>query len=212
MMTDVLHVAIRKELGTGRVSRLRRAGQTPAILYGHGEQNVNLAIPTAEVSAALRHGGKLVDLQGEVREKALIRAVQWDCYGSEVLHLDLTRVSEQERVQVTVSLELKGEAPGAKEGGIVDHHLFDVEIECPAGEIPDKLVASIKNLHLGQSITLAELSLPPHVTLITATDSLVVSCYAQGPAQELEEAAAAGPVEPEVIGRRAEEEAEEEGE
>ena len=53
-----------------------------------------------------------------------------------MLHLDLTRVSEQERVQVTVSLELRGEAPGVKEGGMVDHHLFDVDIECPAGEIP----------------------------------------------------------------------------
>ncbi len=210
-MTDVLHVAIRKELGTGRVRRLRRRGQTPAILYGHGEQNVNLAIPTAEVNAALRHGRKLVDLDGEVREKALIRAVQWDAYGSEVLHLDLARVSEAERVEVTVAMELKGEAPGAKEGGIVEHHLFDVEIRCPAGEIPDRLVASIRNLHLGQSITLAEVPLPPHVTLLTPTDSLVVSCYSQAPVEEVEEAAAAGPAEPEVIGRRAEEGSEEEG-
>ncbi len=152
-MTDVLNVSVRSELGSGRVRRLRRSGRTPAILYGHGEANVNLAIPTAEVKAALRHGSKLVDLKGSLSEKALIRAVQWDCYGVDVLHLDLTRVSEQERVQVTVSLELRGEAPGVKEGGLVDHHLFDVEIECPAGEIPDKLVASIKNLHLGQSIT-----------------------------------------------------------
>lgn len=210
-MTDVLHVAIRKELGTGQVRRLRRAGQTPAILYGHGEQNVNLAIPTAEVDAALRHGRKLVELQGGVREKALIRAVQWDCYGSEVLHIDLTRVSEQERVQVTVSLELKGEAPGAKQGGIVDHHLFDVEIECPAGEIPDKLVASIRNLQLGQSLVLADVPLPPHVTLLTPSDSLVVSCAAQIPTAEAEEVAAAGPDEPEVIGRRGDETPQEEG-
>ncbi len=153
-MTDVLNVSVRDELGSGPVRRLRRAGRIPAILYGHGEANVNLSIPTAEIKAALRHGSKLVDLQGGVNEKALIRIVQWDCYGSDVLHLDLTRVSEQERVEVTVSLELKGEAPGSKEGGIVDHHLFDVEIECPAGEIPDKLVASIKNLHLGQSLDL----------------------------------------------------------
>ncbi len=211
-MTDVLHVVIRKELGTGQVRRLRRGGQTPAILYGHGEQNVNLAIPTAEVDAALRHGRKLVELQGGVREKALIRAVQWDSYGSEVLHLDLTRVSEQERVQVTVSLELKGEAPGSKEGGIVDHHLFDVEIECPAGEIPDKLIVSIRNLHLGQSIVLADVPLPPHVALVTLPDSLVVSCYAQVPIEEADQAAAAGAGEPEVIGRRAEDLGEEEGE
>lgn len=186
--------------------RLRRNGQTPAILYGHGLDNVSLSIPTAEVKAALRHGGKLVTLQGSLDEKALIRAIQWDCYGSEVLHMDLTRVSEQERVQVTVPLELRGEAPGAKEGGMVDHHLFDVEIECPAGEIPEKLVASIRNLHLGDTILLADVPLPPHVQLLTPTDTVVVSCEAQMAAEEGAEEGAAGPAEPEVIGRKAEDE------
>jgi large subunit ribosomal protein L25 len=209
-MAEVLNVSVRNELGSGPVRRLRRAGRIPAILYGHGEANVNLSIPTAEIKAALRHGSKLVDLQGSLSEKALIRIVQWDCYGSDVLHVDLTRVSESERVEVTVSLELKGEAPGLKEGGMVDHHLFDVEIECPAGEIPDKLVASIKNLHLGQSLTLADVVLPPHVTLVTPVDTVVVSCQAQGLAEELEEEAAAGETEePEVIGRKAEDDEEE---
>lgn len=208
-MTDVLHVAIRKELGTGQVRRLRRAGQTPAILYGHGQQNVNLAIPTAEVDAALRHGRKLVELQGGVQEKVLIRAVQWDCYGTEVLHLDLTRVSEKERVHVTVSLELKGDAPGARHGGIVEHQLFDVEIQCPAGEIPEKLVANIRDLQLGQSLLLADVPLPPHVTLLTPPDTVVVSCHAQVPVEGVEEEAAGEAAEPEVIGRRAEDKAEE---
>lgn len=206
-MAEVLNVSVRQELGTGRVRQLRRSGQTPAILYGHGKANVNLAIPTAEVKAAMRHGSKLVDLKGGLNEKALVRAVQWDCYGVDVLHLDLTRVSEQERVEVTVALELRGDAPGVKEGGIVNHHLFEVEIECPAGEIPDKLVANLKNLHLGESITLADVPLPPHVTVLTPLDTMVVSCEAQV-AMEGEEPdeAAAGPAEPEVIGRKAEEE------
>ena len=208
-MAEVLNVSVRNELGSGPVRRLRRAGRTPAILYGHGEANVNLSIPTSEIKTALRHGSKLVDLQGSLSEKALIRIVQWDCYGSDVLHVDLTRVSESERVEVTVSLELKGEAPGLKEGGIVDHHLFDVEIECPAGEIPDKLVASIKNLHLGQTLTLADVVLPPHVILVTPIDTVVVSCQAQGLTEGLEEEAAAGETEePEVIGRKAEDDEE----
>ena len=63
-MTDVLNVSVRSEMGRGPVRRLRRAGQTPAILYGHGEANVSLTVPTAEMKAALRHGSKLVDLKG----------------------------------------------------------------------------------------------------------------------------------------------------
>jgi len=88
---------------------------------------------------------------------------------------------------------------------MVDHHLFDVEIECPAGEIPDKLVANIKNLHVGESIILADIPLPPHVVVLTPTDTMVVSCQAQVPTEAVAEEAAAGPAEPEVIGRKAEE-------
>ncbi len=90
--------------------------------------------------------------------------------GVHVLHLDLNRVSESERVIVTVPLELRGEAPGTKQGGIVDHHLFDVEIECPAGEIPDKLYVSIKKLELGGHMTVEDVEVPPHVTMMTPAD------------------------------------------
>ena len=106
---------------------------------------MNLSVPTAEVEAAIRHGGKLVDLRGGVSEKALIRSVQWDAYRRHVLHLDLNRVSVAESVAVTVPLELRGEAPGSKQGGIIDHHLFDVEIECPAGEIPERLSSASRS-------------------------------------------------------------------
>lgn len=208
-MTDVLNVALREQLGTASVRRLRRVGQIPAILYGHKEANVALAIPVAEVEAAVRHGGKLVDLKGGVNEKALIRAVQWNSYGNEVLHVDLTRVSEQERVRVTVALELRGEAPGAKQGGIVEHHVFDVEVECPAAEIPEKLVVNLKNLQLGESILASQIEMPPHATLLTAEDVVVAACHAVGPAVEMELEPGVGPAEPEVIGRRAEQEEEE---
>ncbi len=206
-MTDVLNVSLREHTGTCRVRRLRRSGLTPAILYGHGEENVNLSVPTSEVEAAIRHGGKLVDLRGGVAEKALIRAIQWDAFGAYVLHLDLTRVSETERVLVSVPLDLKGEAPGAKQGGIVDHHIFDVEIECPAGEIPERLFASIKALELGGNVTVGEVELPPHVNMVTAADEVVVTCHAQGLVGEAEEEeeAAGGSSEPEIIGRKPEE-------
>ncbi len=203
-MTDVLNVTLREQTGTGPVRRLRKSGLTPAILYGHGEANVNLAVPTAEVLAAVRHGGKLVDLRGGVAEKALIRSIQWDAFGSHILHLDLNRVSETERVVLTVPVELKGEAPGTKQGGILDHHLFELEIECPAGEIPERLVANVRQLEVGGHVLAGEIELPPHVTLVTSADEVVVACHAQGPTAEGVEGAA-GPAEPEVIGRRADE-------
>ena len=203
-MTDVLNVSLREETGTKPMRRLRRQGLTPAILYGHGKENVNLSVPTAEVEAAIRRGAKMMDLGGSLAEKALIRSVQWDAFGSQVLHLDLSRVSATESVVVNVPLELRGEAPGSKVGGMVDHHLFDVEIECPAGEIPDKLLVSIKELGLGETITVGDVPLPEHVEVLTDADAVVVSCMAQGPGEEEEGLEATGAAEPEVIGRKAE--------
>src|SRR5690606_21134209 len=110
-MTEVFNVTKRDESGRQANKRLRRNGHIPAVLYGHGEASVSLAVKRDEVAAALRHSGKVVDLRGEVTESALIREVQWDAFGIEVLHVDLVRVSAGETVDVTISLQLRGEAP-----------------------------------------------------------------------------------------------------
>lgn len=212
-MTDVLNVSLRDETGSRAARRLRSQGVTPAILYGHGKENVTLSVPTAELETALRHGSQMVDLSGGVRDTALIRSVQRDAFGTNILHLDLNRVSASETVVVTVPIELRGEAPGAKHGGIIEHHMHDVEIECPAGEIPEKLEINVKDLEIGDAISVGEISTPEHTTIMTADDTVVVSCDVQKTlAEEEEEAeeAAASSVEPEVIGRKEEEEAESE--
>jgi large subunit ribosomal protein L25 len=182
----------------------------PAVLYGHGEQTVNLAVPAEQVHGALRHGSRVVDLRGDVKQSALIREVQWDAFGVEVLHLDLTRVSATERVEVPVAVELRGEAPGAKLGGIVDQPQHEVEIECPAANITDKVVLSINNLQLGDSLTADDLELPEGATLITPGPTVLVQCVeAQVPE---EEEVAVETAEPEVIGKKEEDEEGEKGE
>lgn len=91
-MAEVLNVALRNELGTRAVRRLRKAGVVPAVLYGHKKECVHLSISNRDFRAILRHGGHLVDLAGDVTEKALIKGVQWDTFSTHVLHVDLTRV------------------------------------------------------------------------------------------------------------------------
>jgi large subunit ribosomal protein L25 len=209
LMADVLNVSLRTELGTKAVRRLRKAGQTPAVLYGHGEANVNLAIPAHEIRAVLRHGSQMVTLAGAVTEKALLKDVQWDTFSTHPLHVDLTRVSEQERVTVTVPLDLRGEAPGAKKGGVVDHLIYELEIECPAGQIPERLWINLNDLELGESIQADSVVLPDNVTLLTPESTVVAHCQTMGVVEEEEEEAPApGASEPEVIGRKAEAEEE----
>jgi large subunit ribosomal protein L25 len=206
-MAETLNVKEREKGGKRESRRLRRTGGIPAVLYGHGEANKNLAVIADEMAAVVRHGGRVVDLTGAVKEKAFIRALQWDTFGTHVLHVDFTRVSAHERIEVKVSLELKGQAAGAKEGGAVEHLVHEVEIECEALAIPEKLELNITELQVDGQLTAADLKLPSGVTLITDPETVLVHCVEVR--EEAEEGAAeGGGAEPEVIGRKADEDEE----
>jgi large subunit ribosomal protein L25 len=204
-MAETLNVKTRDARGKREARRLRRTGSIPAVLYGHGEANCSLVVGAVEMSAVVRRGGRVVELKGAVNEKALIRDLQWDTYGIEVMHVDFTRVSEHERIEVKVLVELRGQAAGVKDGGVVEHFVHEVEIECEALAIPDKLELNISELKIGESLTAADLHLPPGVTLVSDPGAVLVHCVE---AREEEEVAgpAGGVAEPEIIGRKPEEE------
>lgn len=207
-MAEQLTVQIRETRGTRRSRRLRDSGKIPAVLYGHKQETVWLTLPAEQLDAAVRHGARLVQLSGAVSEQAFIRELQWDTWGKQILHVDLARISAHEKVKVTVPVELRGMAPGVKEGGIIEHQLHDVEIECEATEIPERLAVNINHLGLNESITADQIELPPTARLLIDADSVVVQCVVPTEAPEVE-APAAGEAEPEVIRRRPEEEGEE---
>src|SRR5262249_49137071 len=88
-MAENVKVKRREKLGGGNNRRLRRTGHVPAVLYGHGEASVPLAIESSAIMNIIRHGQKLVKLQGDLAEGAFIKAVQWDVYGKGLIHIDL---------------------------------------------------------------------------------------------------------------------------
>jgi large subunit ribosomal protein L25 len=201
-MAETLTVGIRSQRGKRDNRRLRRQGQIPAILYGHGGEAISLAVPAEQLSAAVRHGSRLVELTGALNEKALISELQWDVYGSTVIHLDFVRVSEGERVTLTVPVEIRGQAAGAQEGGVVELVLHELEIECPVTAIPEKIYVNVKNLRLNEQITAGQIELPSEATLVTDPDITAVTCSPV--AEVVEEVTPAPAGEPEVIGRKAE--------
>jgi large subunit ribosomal protein L25 len=211
-MADTLNVTSRNETGSSRMRRLRQKGLIPAILYGHGEANVNLAVSADELFGIIKHGGKLLTLRGEVADSALLRAVQWDTFGKEVLHVDLMRVSATELVDTTVTIELRGTAVGISEGGVIQFITHEIDIECPAASIPEKIQVTINDLHLGSAIHASEVALPPGAKLVTNGDVVIAQCVAPKVEEEVTAPLVEGAVEPELIKKEkpAEEEAEEE--
>ncbi len=209
-MSDSLEVVTRSATGTRESRRLRRQGLVPAILYGHGEACVDLATKREALDAVIRHGSRVVDLTGAVKESALIRELQWDVYGIEPIHVDLLRVSKTERIKVKVPVDLRGDAPGHRSGGTVTIVLHEVEIECTPDQIPEKIHAHVGSLGVGGAVKVHDLELPPGAVAVTPGDEVVVTCLIAG--AKVEEAAEAGAAEPEVIGRKAAEEGEGEAE
>lgn len=205
-MSDFLTTEKREGGGTREAKQVRASGRVPVVLYGHKEANAFLTVTHDEIMAVLKHGGKVVDLKGAVSEKAMVREVQWDTYGKEVLHVDLARVSASEVVKATIAIELRGTAAGQKSGGHIEFIRHEIDIKCPVTSVPDKIVLNITSLELDGHIYAKDVPLPQGASLVTAADTLVVQCVA---AKLADETAGPGAVaEPELI-RKPKEEKEE---
>ncbi len=143
-------------------------------------------------------------------QKALLRDVQWDPLGNDVLHADFYRVSADEKITLEVRVELRGTAPGVTAGGVLVQPIHSLTVECLVVAIPESIRVSLTELQLNQAIHVRELKLPEGVKVTNDPEAIVVQV-----SQKIveEEAAAAAPAaegaEPEVIGRK-EEPAEEE--
>jgi large subunit ribosomal protein L25 len=186
---------------------MRRQGLVPAVLYGHGEECINLVAKREAIEAVVRHGSMFIELHGAVTSGAVIRELQWDTFGTKPLHIDFLRASKSERVHVKVPLDMKGEAPGHKNGGVVTLVVHELELECTPDAIPDHLHAVISSLDVGGSVKVSDLELPPGARVIAEPDEVLVTCVKPGEETEEETGAA----EPEVIGRKPADEGETEG-
>lgn len=208
-MSDSVEVKLRKATGSRESRRLRHQGYVPAVLYGHGETCVDLVATREAIQAAIRHGSRIVELKGAVKTGALIRELQWDTFGVEPIHVDFLRVSATDRVKVKVPIDLRGECPGQRSGGIVNLVMHEIELECTVDAVPEKIHAAVGKLQLGGTIKVHDLELPSGAKALADADEAVVTCTV--PVEKAEEAAGAG-AEPELIGRKAAEEGETEAE
>lgn len=210
-MSEELKVELRESIGKRRNKRMRNnEGKIPAILYGHGAENVMLSIPAKEFGMVLRKGNHVIKLTGAVEEQVLIKEIQWNTWGVSVYHVDFTRVSADEKVNVVVPLKLHGECPGVSAGGVITQNIHEIHIECPAVEIPEFIQVRVDALELNGHITVASIAFPKDVRPLIDGEEIVVHC-APPKAEEEPAAGEAGTegAEPEVIGRK-KEDAEEE--
>ncbi len=197
----------RKELGSRANKRLRDSGFVPGVVYGHKEAVIPVTLPKKELTSHIDHGTHLFDLALDGKsEKVLVKEVQYDHLGLEILHIDFARVSLDEKVEVTVALELKGTPKGEAEGGVLQQIISELEIECLVTDIPEVIRHNVSDLEKDAVLHIKDLKLPPGVRVLQDEDLIVATVKEiaeEAPAEVAEGAAA----EPEVIGRKPEEEA-----
>ncbi|HSU69325.1 MAG TPA: 50S ribosomal protein L25 [Tepidisphaeraceae bacterium] len=207
MATQTAQVSARQrsELGSRANKRLRDSGFVPGVIYGHKEAVVPVTLPKKELTGHLNHGAHLFDLALDGKsEKVLVKEVQYDHLGLEVIHVDFARVSLDEKVEITVPLELKGTPKGEADGAVLQQMVSELEIECLVTDIPEAIRHNVSDMAKDSVLHISDLRLPPGVKVLQDPDLLVATV------REIQEAEGETPeattAEPEVIGRKPEEE------
>jgi large subunit ribosomal protein L25 len=192
-----------KNKGTGtRVSRrLRAKGRIPGIIYGHKLTPVPISLTRETVWEMIKKSTHLAELSMDgTSETVLVREMQWDHLGKEIIHVDFTRVSAEESIETEVRIDIRGVAPGIAEGGVFEHLIHSLTVTCRANAIPDAIKLDVSNLHLDQGIHVRDLALPEGVTVDADPEMLVVHVVSRAAEAEAEAAEGeGGPLQPEVI-------------
>lgn len=168
-----LNAETRLDAGKGASRRLRRTEKVPGIIYGGGLPPVAIVVGHHEVLRNLAHEAfyshiLTVKLNG-VEERAVLKDVQRHPWRHQILHLDLQRVNETEKLRMHVPLHfINGDiAPGVKQGGgIVSHLMIDVEVSCLPKDLPEFIEADLAQLQAGESVHLSNLKLPAGVAIV----------------------------------------------
>lgn len=212
--TDIptLDVQSRSDLGTRPTQRLRDAGLIPAVLYGHKAEPLHLATDPNVLAKMLEHHAHVIELKLDDGNSVgcLIKAVQWNHLGTQIVHVDFLRVDMTERITVTVGLELVGEPAALKESGsVLEQQLSELEVECMATMVPEMIQVDISNMGAGESLSVSDITLPEGMTSTVDGEMLVASItQVKDEPEDDAEAEAAGD-EPEVITKKPEEKGDE---
>ncbi len=210
MEAQQISVKKRSLEGTSASRRMRRAGSLPGIVYGIDSNPLSVELETHVVEQVLHHHASEtilvdIDLEGEGAVSVLIKDVQHHPVSGALVHVDLQRVAANQTLQVEVSLELEGEPEGVKVGGLLDHVMHTILVECLPGDLPEMVNVDVSELEIGSSIHVSDLKLGSKITVLSDADAVVAGVSAPRVVQEEDEDGDAAE-EPEVITEKPSEE------
>lgn len=179
-----LSVDIREGAGTRQSNKLRKAGFIPAIVYG-GKKSQPLKISRSDwLKFIHEHKGEnvIIDLKiaGDAKKSkentVMIKDIQYDPVSEEMIHIDFNRISLTKAISVKVPVEVKGEAVGVKlDGGLLEHILWELEVECLPKDMPKSIEVDVSNLKIGDTIHIKDIKFPETVKVKHDLEAIVLS-------------------------------------
>ena len=216
MKEIVLKARPREKMGKKHAKKLRRSGLIPAVVYGPETPSLPLEIETKSFYALLRGGlGENILLtltMGDEKDgerKVLIREIQRDPVKGDIVHVDFHQISLTKKLTIQVPIHLLGTPEGVKDGGILQHVLRELAVECLPTTIPEKIKVDVNHLKIGDSIHVVDIKVE-NVEILSDPESSIVSVVPPTVFKEAEVAPVVAEEEPEVITEKKEEEKEEE--
>lgn len=178
-MEQKLKADRREDSGKGAARKARAAGRVPGVVYGHGADPLHISVDARDLFHTLHTEAGvnvLVDLRVDGDHfLAMPREVQRDHLRGRLLHVDFLRIARDEKITVEVPIQLVGESHGVKEGGVIEHHLWTLQVECFPQDVPTSIDADVSALGLNESLKVEDLQLPDKLELQTPLEEVVVS-------------------------------------
>jgi large subunit ribosomal protein L25 len=202
-----LQAAKREGTGKYKAFDLRKAGMIPGVVYGKGlKENLNVSLVLKDFLQILKAGDRLIDLDaGGSPLRVLLKAVQHGTYDHEILHADFRAVSDDEIIEVVLDIELEGaaDAPGMREGGMLEQNLHQIGARCLPKDLPEKVVVDVSAIALGDVLYVKDLPRMNGVEYVVHGNPAVVSCrHPLGEEASAAPAEGEAPAAPEVIGEK----------
>lgn len=173
-----LEIRSRETSHSREVRRLRRSGRVPGVLYGRGRDPLVFDVDERELRHAMAAAGAVLELQMDgSTESAVVKEAQRHPVRGEVMHVDLLRVDLNKPIQAPVTVVLVGaeDAPGAKEGGVLEHVTREVNVEALPNEMPDTIEVDVSGMDINDTLTLASVPAPSGATFLDEAEETVIA-------------------------------------
>lgn len=176
-----LKAEVRKRTGSGVLKQMRKEGWVPSVVYGGGEENINIKIEARTFRELLANSASdsfLVNLEIDSGKKqlAFVQDIQHNTLTDSILHADFLAVNNKTEINASIPVNLTGDPAGNQAGGHLEQHLYQIDITCFPQDLPETLSASVEHLEIGDTLVVGDLDMPENVSSSLGADVVIALC------------------------------------